>query len=208
MVHLHIHLDVRASCNDGLEQSLRSCFRPSSAVRLPLTAPPARRSHCRRAIVPTAASRRCLCHASDHAVCAALTIAFGARSLRCPATATATGVPHRAFVAAGVARPLDGESSHAGVRRWRGSGCPRATAETRRFAGRCGDCFAWRATADQARPRSWTCPGFLTLVRLATTPTPARPSSGLPAWARMRRGVAPLVTAERTDPRPSRGADA
>ena len=52
------------------------------------------------------------CHASDHAVCAALTIAFGTRSLRCPASATATGVPHRAFVAAGVARPLDGESGH------------------------------------------------------------------------------------------------
>jgi hypothetical protein len=40
----------------------RSCLRPNSAVRLTLTAPPAGRSHCRRAIVPTAASRRCLCH--------------------------------------------------------------------------------------------------------------------------------------------------
>ena len=40
-------------------------FRPNSAVRLPLTAPPARRSHFRRAIVPTAASRRCLCHGCD-----------------------------------------------------------------------------------------------------------------------------------------------
>ena len=45
--------------------SARSCLRPNSAVRLPLTAPPARRSHCRRAIVPTAASRRCLCHGCD-----------------------------------------------------------------------------------------------------------------------------------------------
>ena len=36
---------------------------------------------------------------------------IGTRSLRCPASATATGVPRRAFVAAGVARPLDGESS-------------------------------------------------------------------------------------------------
>jgi hypothetical protein len=43
----------------------RSCLRPNSAVRLTLTAPPAGRSHCRRAIVPTAASRRCLCHDSS-----------------------------------------------------------------------------------------------------------------------------------------------
>ena len=41
------------------------CFRPNSAVRLPLTAPSARRSHSRRAIVPTAARRRCLCHGCD-----------------------------------------------------------------------------------------------------------------------------------------------
>ena len=40
----------------------RTSPRRNSAARLPLTAPPARRSHCRRAIVPTAASRRCLCH--------------------------------------------------------------------------------------------------------------------------------------------------
>jgi hypothetical protein len=35
---------------------------PNSAVRLRRTAPPARRSHSRRAIVPSAASRPCLCH--------------------------------------------------------------------------------------------------------------------------------------------------
>ena len=45
----------------------RTSPRRNSAARLPLTAPPARRSHCRRAIVPTAASRRCLCHVSNHA---------------------------------------------------------------------------------------------------------------------------------------------
>jgi hypothetical protein len=43
--------------------------RPNSAVRLPLTAPPARRSHCRRAIVPTAAGRRCLCLRKDSPGC-------------------------------------------------------------------------------------------------------------------------------------------
>jgi hypothetical protein len=43
---------------------------------------------------------------------------------------------------------------------------------------------------------------FLTLVRLGTTPAPARPSRSLPAWARMRSRVAPLVTAERGDPPP------
>ena len=43
----------------------RCRYRPNSAARLCRTAPPARRSHSRRAIVPTAASRRCLCHGCD-----------------------------------------------------------------------------------------------------------------------------------------------
>ena len=40
----------------------RCCSRPKLSGAPALTAPPARRSRCRRAIVPTAASRRCLCH--------------------------------------------------------------------------------------------------------------------------------------------------
>ena len=56
--------EAKAPADDGDVVS-ELCNRPNSAVRLPLTAPPARRSHCRRAIVPTAASRRCLCHDWD-----------------------------------------------------------------------------------------------------------------------------------------------
>ena len=40
-------------------------YRPNSAVRPRRTVPPARRSHSWRAMVPTAASRRCLCHDCD-----------------------------------------------------------------------------------------------------------------------------------------------
>ena len=40
----------------------RCCSRPKLSGAPALTAPAARRSRCRRAIVPTAASRRCLCH--------------------------------------------------------------------------------------------------------------------------------------------------
>jgi hypothetical protein len=80
-------------------------------------------------------------HASDHAVCAALTIAVGTRSLRCPASATATGVPHRAFVAAGVARPLDGESSHELAGGVRGPGCREAAAGETCWPPRSRGCF-------------------------------------------------------------------
>lgn len=40
-------------------------YRPNSGVRPRRTVPPARRSHSWRAMVPTAASRRCLCHDCD-----------------------------------------------------------------------------------------------------------------------------------------------
>ena len=71
------------------------CNRPNSAVRLPLTAPPARRSHCRRAIVPTAASRRCLCHESARERQSGLTIAFAWKHALDP-TAPALRSPRRA----------------------------------------------------------------------------------------------------------------
>jgi len=51
----------QVAANGADRRFARCSYRPNSAVRLPATAPPARRSHCRRAIVPTAASRRCLC---------------------------------------------------------------------------------------------------------------------------------------------------
>ena len=75
----------------GTRRPTRGSFRPNSAVRLPLTAPPARRSHCRRAIVPTAASRRCLCHGRERPRRPTLTIAstiHGIRTGRSPPTAS------------------------------------------------------------------------------------------------------------------------
>ena len=69
-LHRALPMQVRTR---SLASHLR--VRPNSAVRLPLTAPPARRSHCRRAIVPTAASRRCLCHGSDSRIdCVVVTV--------------------------------------------------------------------------------------------------------------------------------------
>jgi hypothetical protein len=60
----------------------RCCSRPNSVVRLRRTAPPARRSHSRRAIVPTAASRRCLCHGCGSHVACVVVIAGHRRVVR------------------------------------------------------------------------------------------------------------------------------
>ena len=86
-------------------KSLRSCFRPNSAVRLLLTAPPARRSHCRRAIVLTAASRRCLCHGCSSCVGHAAVTAGDRRTVRSAQPAAAGRRP-----AARVAAPPEGKN--------------------------------------------------------------------------------------------------
>ncbi len=112
-------IEVAASLGTARAHATRDCACSESAAQQTWRAVrsrTSRRAGTERATTASAlaAARAslCLCHASDHAVFAALTIAFGTRSLRCPASATPTGVLHRAFVAAGVARPLDGESSH------------------------------------------------------------------------------------------------
>ncbi len=72
-------------------------------------APPARRSHSRRAIVPTAASRRCLCHGRERQRRPTLTIAstiHATRTGRSPPTDRARRGPRLVGAARAASRAL------------------------------------------------------------------------------------------------------